>query len=153
MIHILASSQLSMSPNHYYTVLLWLLSELFKELDEVDDVDRPWLVFFFDEAHLIFNDRSDYLLEKFEQVIKLIRSPLDIPDSILGQLGNRVQHALCAYTPQDKKTVNTAADIFRQNPNFDTADVITNLGVGEALLSFLDENGISGIVEPLYGAS
>ncbi len=161
MINVLASSQLSMSPSLYSTFLLWLLSELFEELDEVGDVDKPRLVFFFDEAHLLFNDMSDYLLEKFEQVVKLIRSkgigvyfitqtPLDIPDSVLGQLGNRVQHALRAYTPRDKKAVDTAADTFRQNPAFDTAEVITNLGVGEALLSFLDEKGIPSIVEQAY---
>jgi hypothetical protein len=161
MINVLASSQLSMSPSLYSTFLLWLLSELFEELDEVGDVEKPRLVFFFDEAHLIFDDMSEYLLEKFEQVVKLIRSkgvgvyfitqtPLDIPDSVLGQLGNRVQHALRAYTPRDKKAVDTAADTFRQNPDFDTADVITNLGVGEALLSFLDEKGIPGIVERAY---
>lgn len=161
MINVLASSQLSTSPSLYSTFLLWLLSELFEELDEVGDVDKPRLVFFFDEAHLIFDDMSEYLLEKFEQVVKLIRSkgvgvyfitqtPLDIPDSVLGQLGNRVQHALRAYTPRDKKAVDTAADTFRQNPDFDTAEVITNLGVGEALLSFLDEKGIPSMVEQAY---
>ena len=161
MINVLASSKLSITPSLYSTFLLWLLSELFEELDEVGDLDKPRLVFFFDEAHLIFNDMSKYLLEKFEQVVKLIRSkgvgvyfitqtPLDIPASVLGQLGNRIQHALRAYTPRDKKAVNTAADTFRQNEAFDTAEVITNLGVGEALISFLDEKGIPSVVERAY---
>lgn len=161
MINVLSSSRLAMSPNLYSTFLLWLLSELFEELNEVGDLDQPRLVFFFDEAHLLFDEMSDYLLDKFEQVVKLIRSkgvgvyfitqtPLDIPDSILGQLGNRIQHALRAYTPRDKKAVDTAAETFRQNPKFETASVITHLGVGEALLSFLDEKGVPGIVEKAY---
>lgn len=161
MIHVLEASKLSTNPNLYATFLMWLLSELFEELDEVGDMDKPRLVFFFDEAHLIFKDMSKVLLNKFEQVVKLIRSkgvgiyfitqsPLDIPESVLGQLGNRVQHALRAYTPKDKKAVMVAADTFRANEAFDTFDVITNLGVGEALISFLDEEGIPSIVERAY---
>ncbi|MBN1624519.1 MAG: DUF853 family protein [Clostridia bacterium] len=161
MINILESSRLFTNPGLFSTFLLWLLSELFEELDEVGDMDKPRLVFFFDEAHLIFKDMPGFLLEKFEQVVKLIRSkgvgvyfitqnPLDIPDSVLSQLGNRVQHALRAYTPRDQKAVKTAADTFRQNPEFDTEEVITNLGLGEALVSFLDEKGIPGVVERAY---
>jgi uncharacterized protein len=161
MIHVLEASKLSTNPNLYATFLMWLLSELFEELDEVGDMDKPRLVFFFDEAHLIFKDMSKVLLNKFEQVVKLIRSkgvgiyfitqsPLDIPESVLGQLGNRVQHALRAYTPKDKKAVMVAADTFRANEAFDTFDVITSLGVGEALISFLDEEGIPSIVERAY---
>ena len=161
MINILESSRLFNNPGLYSTFLLWLLSELFEELDEVGDMDKPRLVFFFDEAHLIFKDMPGYLLEKFEQVVKIIRSkgvgvyfitqnPLDIPDSVLGQLGNRIQHALRAYTPRDQRAVKTAADTFRQNPEFDTEEVITNLGLGEALVSFLDEKGIPGMVERAY---
>jgi len=161
MINVLESSKLSSNPSLYSTFLLWLLSELFEELDEVGDLEKPRLVFFFDEAHLIFSDMSKYLLEKFEQVVKLIRSkgvgiyfitqnPLDIPESVLGQLGNRIQHALRAYTPKDQKAVKVAADTFRQNDTFDTATVITELGLGEALISFLDEKGIPGVVERAY---
>jgi DNA helicase HerA-like ATPase len=161
MINVLESSKLAANPNLYATFLLWLLSELFEELEEVGDLDKPRLVFFFDEAHLIFKNMSKYLLEKFEQVVKLIRSkgvgiyfvtqnPLDIPESVLGQLGNRIQHALRAYTPKDQRAVKVAADTFRQNPSFDTAEVITKLAVGEALISFLDGDGIPGIVERAY---
>lgn len=161
MIHVLESARLSSNPNLYSTFLLWLLSELFEELPEVGDMDKPKLVFFFDEAHLIFKDMSKYLLEKFEQVVKLIRSkgvgvyfvtqnPLDIPDSVLAQLGNRVQHALRAYTPKEQKAVKVAAETFRSNDAFDTFEAITNLGVGEALVSFLDEDGIPGVVEQAY---
>lgn len=161
MINVLESSKLFTNPSLYSTFLLWLLSELFEELDEVGDSDKPRLVFFFDEAHLIFKDMPRFLLEKFEQVVKLIRSkgvgvyfitqnPLDIPDSVLSQLGNRIQHALRAYTPRDQKAVKVAADTFRQNDSFDTAEVITQLGLGEALISFLDENGIPGVVERAY---
>ncbi|MBN2558135.1 MAG: DUF853 family protein [Clostridia bacterium] len=161
MINILESSRLYTNPSLYSTFLLWLLSELFEELDEVGDPEKPRLVFFFDEAHLIFKGMPRFLLEKFEQVVKLIRSkgvgvyfitqnPLDIPESVLGQLGNRIQHALRAYTPLDQRAVKVAADTFRQNPGFDTAKAITQLGVGEALISFLDEKGIPGVVERAY---
>lgn len=161
MINVLESSKLSQNPNLYSTFLLWLLSELFEELDEVGDTDKPRLVFFFDEAHLIFKDMSKYLLEKFEQVVKLIRSkgvgiyfitqnPTDIPDSVLGQLGNRIQHKLNAYTPKDKKAVRVAAQTFRQNELLDTETVITQLGLGEALISFLDENAVPSVVERAY---
>ena len=138
--------------------LLYLLSELFEQLPEVGDPDKPKLVFFFDEAHMLFNDISKALLEKIEQVVRLIRSkgvgiyfctqnPLDVPETILGQMGNRVQHALRAFTPRDQKAVATAASTFRQNPAFDTKKVITELGVGEALVSFLDEKGSPTMVE------
>ena len=131
---------------------------MFEQLPEVGDLDKPKMVFFFDEAHLLFNDISKSLLERIEQVVRLIRSkgvgvyfctqnPLDVPETVLGQLGNRVQHALRAYTPRDQKAVNTAAETFRQNPAFDTRQVITELGVGEALVSFLDEKGIPSMVE------
>jgi len=161
MINILESARLFTNPSLYSTFLLWLLSELFEELDEVGDPDKPRLVFFFDEAHLLFKDMPSFLLEKFEQVVKLIRSkgvgvyfitqnPLDIPDSVLSQLGNRVQHALRAYTPRDQKAVRTAAATFRQNPEIDTEEAITSLGLGEALLSFLDEEGVPGMVERAY---
>jgi DNA helicase HerA-like ATPase len=138
-----------------------MLSELFEHLPEVGDIDKPKLAFFFDEAHLLFNDAPKPLLEKIEQVVRLIRSkgvgvffvtqnPLDIPDTVLGQLGNRVQHALRAYTPRDQKAVKAAADTFRPNPALDTAQVITELGVGEALVSFLDEKGRPNMVERAF---
>ena len=135
------------------TFLLWLLSELFEELPEVGDPDKPKLVFFFDEAHLLFDSAPRALLEKIEQVVKLIRSkgvgvyfvtqnPRDIPDSVLAQLGNRIQHALRAYTPAERKAVKAAAESFRENADFDTEAVITDLGTGEALVSTLDEKGV-----------
>ena len=147
------------SPRLYATFLLWLLSELFEELPEVGDPDKPKLVFFFDEAHLLFDDAPKALLEKIEQVVRLIRSkgvgvyfvtqnPLDVPDTVLGQLGNRVQHALRAFTPRDQKAVKAAADTFRaESRSFDTEKAITELGVGEALVSFLDAKGLPTIVE------
>lgn len=157
-INILASDQLFNSPRVYATLLLWLLSELFEKLPEVGDLDQPKLVFFFDEAHLLFNDAPAALMTKIEQVVRLIRSkgvgiyfvsqnPLDIPDIVLGQLGNRVQHALRAFTPRDQKAVKSAAETFRANPAVDVVTVITELGVGEALISFLDEKGIPAPVE------
>jgi len=157
-INILDASKLIRSPKVYTSFLLYLLSELFEELPEVGDLDKPKLVFFFDEAHLLFNDIPKALLEKIEQVVRLIRSkgvgiyfctqsPLDIPETILGQLGNRVQHALRAFTPRDQKAVLTAASTFRQNPAIRTDKVITELGVGEALISFLDEKGSPTMVE------
>jgi DNA helicase HerA-like ATPase len=161
MVNILAADKLMNSPRLYAVFLLWMLSELFEHLPEVGDIEQPKLVFFFDEAHLLFNDAPKPLLEKIEQVVRLIRSkgvgvffvtqnPLDIPDTVLGQLGNRVQHALRAYTPRDQKAVKAAADTFRPNPSLDTAQVITELGVGEALVSFLDEQGRPNIVERAY---
>ncbi len=160
-INILAADRLMLSPRLYSTFLLWMLSELFEELPEKGDMEKPKLVFFFDEAHLLFNGAPPVLLEKIEQVVRLIRSrgvgvyfitqnPLDVPDTILGQLGNRVQHALRAFTPRDQKAVRAAAETFRTNPALNTAQVITELGVGEALVSFLDEKGIPGIVERAF---
>lgn len=157
-INILAADKLLQNPRLYATFLLWLLSELFEILPEVGDRETPKLVFFFDEAHLLFNDAPKALLEKIEQVVRLIRSkgvgvyfvtqnPLDIPDTVLGQLGNRVQHALRAFTPRDQKAVDAAADTFRQNPKFKTDRVITELAVGEALVSTLDEKGTPNIVQ------
>ncbi len=157
-INILAADRLMHSPKLYATFLLWLLSELFEELPEVGDPEQPRLVFFFDEAHLLFDDAPKALVDKVEQVVRLIRSkgvgvyfvtqnPLDIPDAILGQLGNRVQHALRAFTPRDQKAVRAAADTFRANPAFNAADVIKELGVGEALVSTLGGKGTPGIVE------
>ncbi|MGB2692157.1 MAG: helicase HerA-like domain-containing protein [Thermodesulfobacteriota bacterium] len=157
-INILATNKLMGSPRIYATLLLWLLSELFEQLPEVGDPEKPKLVFFFDEAHLLFDNAPDALQEKIEQVARLIRSkgvgvffvsqnPLDIPDEVLGQLGNRIQHALRAYTPRDQKAVKAAAQTFRTNPKLDTETVITELGVGEALISFLDEKGRPNIVE------
>lgn len=153
MINVLAADQLMQFPKLYTTFLLWLLSELFEELPEVGDLDKPKLVFFFDEAHLLFADAPKALMEKVEQVVRLIRSkgvgiyfisqnPLDIPETILGQLGNRVQHVLRAFTPRDQKAVRTAADTFRPNPKLNTAEVITALGIGEALVSLLDDSGV-----------
>ncbi len=160
-INILACDKLFQSPALYSTFLLWLLSELFEELPEVGDLDKPKLVFFFDEAHLLFNDAPKVMLERVEQVVRLIRSkgvgvyfitqnPVDIPDSVLGQLGNRVQHALRAYTPKDQKAIKAAAETFRQNPKYTVEQVITELGVGEALVSFLDEKGRPSIVEKAF---
>ncbi len=160
-VNILAAEKLANSPRLYSTFLLWLLSELFEHLPEVGDVDKPKLVFFFDEAHLLFNEAPPALLEKVEQVVRLIRSkgvgvyfvtqnPLDVPESVLGQLGNRVQHALRAFTPRDQKAVQTAAQTLRANPAFDAALAITELGVGEALVSFLDEKGRPTIVERAF---
>ena len=155
---VLAADKLMMQPKLYSTFLLWLLSELYTTLPEVGDLDQPKLVFFFDEAHTLFEDTSKALIDKIEQVIRLIRSkgvgiyfitqyPTDIPDNILGQLGNRIQHALRAYTPKDQKAVRTAADTFRANPAFKTDEAIMNLETGEALVSFLDEKGAPGIVQ------
>ena len=155
---VLAADKLMENPRLYATFLLWLLSELFEELPEVGDLDKPKLVFFFDEAHLLFNDAPKALLEKIEQVVRLIRSkgvgvyfvtqnPLDVPDDVLAQLGNRVQHALRAFTPRDQKAVRAAAETFRPNPKLDTATVITELGKGEALVSFLEGNGTPSMVE------
>lgn len=157
-VNIIESGRLIQSPRTYATFLLWLLSELFEELPEVGDQDRPRLIFFFDEAHLLFSDAPPALLNKVEQVVKLIRSkgvgvwfctqnPLDIPDAVLGQLGNRVQHALRAFTPRDQKAVKSAATTFRQNPAFSTEEVITQLGVGEALVSMLEAKGTPMIVQ------
>jgi DNA helicase HerA-like ATPase len=157
-VNILAADKLMENPRLYATFLLWLLSELFEQMPEVGDPDKPKLVFFFDEAHLLFNDAPKSLLDKIEQVVRLIRSkgvgvyfvtqnPLDVPDTVLGQLGNRVQHALRAFTPRDQKAVRAAAETFRPNPKLDTAQVITELGKGEALVSFLEGNGIPSQVE------
>lgn len=155
---VLAADKLMLSPKLYSTFLLWLLSEIYTTLPEVGDLDKPKLVFFFDEAHTLFNDTSKALVDKIEQVVRLIRSkgvgvyfvtqnPTDIPDSILGQLGNRVQHALRAYTPKDQKAVRSAAETFRPNPAFKTEDAILNLETGEALVSFLDAKGAPSVVE------
>ena len=157
-INILAADKLMNTPKLYATFLLWMLSELFEQLPEVGDMDKPKLVFFFDEAHLLFDNASPALQEKIEQVVRLIRSkgvgiyfitqnPLDLPESVLGQLGNRVQHALRAFTPKDQKAVKTAADTFRANPEFKVDQAITELAVGEALISCLDEQGTPQIVE------
>lgn len=157
-INILAADRLMQSPRVYATFLLWLMSELFEELPEVGDPEKPRMVFFFDEAHLLFNDAPKPLLEKIEQVVRLIRSkgvgiyfvtqsPLDVPDIVLGQMGNRVQHALRAFTPRDQKAVKAAAETFRPNPQFSAAEVISQLGVGEALVSTLMEKGVPSIVE------
>ena len=157
-INLLAANELMQNPRLYSTFLLWLLSELFEELPEVGDPDKPKLVFFFDEAHLLFKDAPKALVQKVEQVVRLIRSkgvgvyfvtqnPIDVPDEVLGQLGNRIQHALRAYTPRDKKAVKAAATTFRENPDLDTEDVITQLGVGEALVSVLDPKGVPTIVQ------
>jgi len=160
-VNILAADKLLNSPKLYSTFLLWLLSELFEHLPEVGDPEKPKLVFFFDEAHLLFDDAPKALLDKIEQVVRLIRSkgvgvffvtqnPLDIPETVLGQLGNRVQHALRAFTPRDQKAVKTAAQTMRQNPKLDTVNAITELGVGEALVSLLDEKGRPNIVERAF---
>ena len=158
MINILVADKLMQFPKLYSTFLLWMLSELFERLPEVGDVEQPKLVFFFDEAHLLFDDTPKVLEEKIEQVVRLIRSkgvgvffvtqsPLDIPDTVLGQLGNRVQHALRAYTPKDQKAVKAAAQTFRQSPQFKVEDAITTLAVGEALVSVLDQQGVPGVVQ------
>ena len=160
-INILAADKLMLSPTVYATFLLWMLSELYETMPEVGDLEKPRLVFFFDEAHLLFSDAPDALQDKIEQVIRLIRSkgigvyfisqnPLDVPDIVLGQLGNRVQHALRAFTPRDQKAVRAAAETFRTNPALDVEAAITELGVGEALVSFLDEKGTPGIVERAF---
>ncbi|MFN0262822.1 helicase HerA-like domain-containing protein [Tepidamorphus sp. 3E244] len=157
-INVLAADKLMQSPRLYAMFLLFLMSELFEELPEVGDPEKPKLVFFFDEAHLLFDEAPPILMDKIEQVVRLIRSkgvgvyfvtqnPLDIPESVLAQLGNRVQHALRAYTPREQKAVKTAASTFRQNPEFDTADAITQLGVGEALVSTLGGKGVPTIVQ------
>ncbi len=158
MVNILVADKLMQSPRLYATFLLWMLSELFEQLPEVGDPPKPKLVFFFDEAHLLFNDAPKALMDKIEQVVRLIRSkgvgvyfvtqnPIDVPDKVLAQLGNRVQHALRAFTPRDQKAVAAAAETFRPNPKLDTAEVITQLGKGEALVSFLEGNGIPAMVE------
>ncbi|WP_341647864.1 helicase HerA-like C-terminal domain-containing protein [Thauera humireducens] len=160
-INVLAADKLFHSPKLYSTFLLWMLSELFEQLPEVGDPDKPKLVFFFDEAHLLFNDAPKALVEKIEQVVRLIRSkgvgvyfvtqnPLDVPETVLGQLGNRVQHALRAFTPRDQKAVKTAADTMRPNPAFDAVAAITELGVGEALISCLDEKGRPQVTERCF---
>jgi DNA helicase HerA-like ATPase len=160
-VNILAADKLMKSPRLYATFLLWLLAELFERLPEVGDPDKPKLVFFFDEAHLLFNEAPKVLLEKIEQLVRLVRSkgvgiyfvtqnPLDVPDTVLGQLGNRVQHALRAFSPRDQKAVKAAATTFRANPKLDTEAVITQLGVGEALVSLLDEKGSPSIVERAF---
>jgi len=157
-VNILAADKMMNNPRLYASFLLWLLAELFENLPEVGDRDKPKLVFFFDEAHLLFNDAPAALLEKVEQVVRLIRSkgvgvffvtqnPLDIPDKVLGQLGNRVQHALRAFTPRDQKAVKSVAETMRANPKVDATKAILELAVGEALISFLDAKGIPGITE------
>jgi DNA helicase HerA-like ATPase len=157
-INVLAADKLMNNPRLYATFLLWLMSELFEELPEVGDLDQPKLVFFFDEAHLLFSDAPKVLVETVERVVRLIRSkgvgvyfitqnPVDVPESVLAQLGNRVQHALRAYTPREQKAVRVAAQTFRQNPAFDTEKAITELGVGEALVSTLEGKGSPSVVE------
>src|SRR3954463_13197895 len=157
-VNILVADKLMQNPRLYATFLLWLLSELFEQLPEVGDLDKPKLVFFFDEAHLLFNDAPKALMDRIEQVVRLIRSkgvgvffvtqnPIDVPDKVLGQLGNRVQHALRAFTPRDQKAVAAAAQTFRPNPKLNTAQVITELAKGEALVSFLESNGTPAMVE------
>src|SRR5438876_5997469 len=151
-VNILVADRLLNAPKLYSTLLLWLLSELYERLPEVGDPDKPKLVFFFDEAHLLFTDAPKTLLDKIEQVVRLIRSkgvgvyfvtqnPLDVPETVLGQLGNRVQHALRAFTPRDQKAVKAAAETLRANSGIDTEKAITELAVGEALVSFLDDKG------------
>ena len=160
-VNVLAADKLMSSPRLYATFLLWLLSELFETLPEVGDQDKPKMVFFFDEAHLLFADAPQVLVERIELVVRLVRSkgvgvyfgtqnPLEIPDTVLGQLGNRVQHALRAFTPRDQKAVKAAAQTMRQNPTLDIESAITELGVGEALVSFLDEKGRPGITERVF---
>src|SRR5690606_6810987 len=160
-INILAADKLMNAPRLYATFLLWMLSELFEALPEVGDLDKPKLVFFFDEAHLLFNDAPKALVERIELVVRLVRSkgvgvyfvtqnPLDIPETVLGQLGNRVQHALRALTPRDQKAVKSAADTMRSNPGLDIFTAITELAVGEALISCLDAKGRPGVTERVY---
>jgi DNA helicase HerA-like ATPase len=160
-VNVLAADKLMSSPKLYSTFLLWMLAELFEHLPEVGDPEKPRLVFFFDEAHLLFNEAPKALLEKVEQVVRLIRSkgvgvyfvtqnPLDIPESVLGQLGNRVQHALRAFTPKDQKAVKSAAETMRPNPKLKIAEAITELGVGEALVSLLDEKGRPNVTERAF---
>ena len=160
-LNLLAADQLVQAPKLYSTFLLWLLSELFESLPEAGDLEKPKLVFFFDEAHLLFTDAPQSLIEKVEQVVRLIRSkgvgvyfvtqnPADIPEKVLAQLGNRVQHALRAYTPQEQKGVRAAATSFRVNPKLDTETVITELGVGEVLISTLDEKGVPTMVDRAF---
>ena len=160
-VNVLAADKLMNSPKLYSSFLLWLLAELFEQLPEVGDPEKPKLVFFFDEAHLLFNEASKALVEKVEQVVRLIRSkgvgvyfvtqnPLDVPESVLGQLGNRVQHALRAFTPRDQKAVKTAAETLRPNPKLKAEKVITELGVGEALVSLLDDKGRPSVVERAF---
>jgi DNA helicase HerA-like ATPase len=160
-LNLLAADQLINSPKVYSTFLLWILSELFENLPEAGDLDKPKMVFFFDEAHLLFSDAPPVLVEKVEQVVRLIRSkgvgvyfvtqnPADIPEKVLAQLGNRVQHALRAYTPQEQKGVKAAASSFRENPKVDTEKAITELGVGEVLISMLDEKGIPTMVDRAF---
>ena len=160
-VNVLAAEKLFRAPKLYATFLLWLLSELFEQLPEVGDLDKPKLVFFFDEAHLLFQDAPAALRDKIEQVVRLIRSkgvgvyfvtqnPIDLPDEVLGQLGNRVQHALRAFTPRDQKAVRAAAETFRANPGVDVRTTIVELGVGEALMSFLDEKGMPTPVERAF---
>ena len=157
-VNLLAADRLMQSPQLYATFLLWLMSELFEKLPEVGDQDKPKLVFFFDEAHLLFKDLPSVLQNRIEQVVRLIRSkgvgvffvtqnPIDVPDTVLGQLGNRVQHALRAFSPKDQKAVKAAAQTFRANPKVNVEETITQMGVGEALVSFLDEKGIPEMVE------
>jgi DNA helicase HerA-like ATPase len=157
-VNVLVADNLMQTPRLYSTFLLWLLSELFEELPEVGDLDKPKLVFFFDEAHLLFDEAPRALLEKIEQVVRLIRSkgvgvffvtqnPLDVPDKVLAQIGNRIQHALRAYTPQEQKAVKVAAETFRPNPAFDTVEAISHLGVGEALVSVLEEKAVPSVVQ------
>jgi len=161
MINVLAADKLMLSPKIYATFLLWMLAELFERMPEVGDLEKPKLVFFFDEAHLLFSEAPDVLLQKIEQIVRLIRSkgigiyfvtqnPLDIPDVVLGQLGNRVQHALRAFTPRDQKAVRAAATTLRANPKLDVEKVIGELAVGEALVSLLDEKGQPGITERAF---
>jgi DNA helicase HerA-like ATPase len=160
-VNILAADKLLNSPRLYATFLLWMLSELFEQLPEVGDLDQPKLVFFFDEAHLLFKEAPDALVERIELVVRLVRSkgvgvyfvtqnPLDIPDTVLAQLGNRVQHALRAFTPRDQKAVKSAASTMRANPRLDIETAITELAVGEALVSFLDEKGRPSVTERVF---
>jgi DNA double-strand break repair helicase HerA and related ATPase len=157
-VHLLAAEKLFGSPMLYATFLLWLLAELYEQMPEVGDLDKPRLVFFFDEAHLLFDDTPKALVDQVEQVVRLIRSkgvgvyfisqsPLDIPDDVLGQLGNKVQHALRAFTPKDRKSVKAVADNFRENPKFKASDAVQELGVGEALVSTLDARGVPSLVD------